>query len=352
MPARTKDGFELLRRVCLSHSEGAGCAHAPTTGGLDGVRCRTAGEPANECDRGPSLVDTRLRSRPTVFGASCAVLGLVSIFASMAGPVRGENCYCEEGMRSAGFGEDAEALWAAAGTNGRFVRDEQLALPFSTEADPCGLTDGSVCCARGFTSGDYLDRGWYYFLDRVEYYYLDHAQYNLLGRRNYVLGHPAYPKWFERQIDQRVGFMGTGRVFWFGVCSYLPGSGSWGGTGGGESEEMWVAAGCVLGGQNLYFSQTAGDYLDRWRYHYLERGRYYYLDSRQYNLLGGLGYMYDQRHYTYLQAHSAYSLRYGGGYAPAGGYAAIPEPTTAVLIVIGALNLIRRKHRAGTMVFA
>jgi len=40
--------------------------------------------------------------------------------------------------------------------------------------------------------------------------YLDRGQYNLLGGLSYQLGHPCYPKLFEKDLDQAVGF--TNRV--------------------------------------------------------------------------------------------------------------------------------------------
>lgn len=50
----------------------------------------------------------------------------------------------------------------------------------------------------GAHAGDYIDREWYHLLDEGQYQYLDRGQYNLLGGLSYQLGHPCYPKLFER----------------------------------------------------------------------------------------------------------------------------------------------------------
>lgn len=66
-----------------------------------------------------------------------------------------------------------------------------------------------------FNAGDYIDRWWYYLLDDGQYYYLDRGQYNLLGGLSYQLGHPCYPKLFERNLDQAVGFTNRVNTGWF-----------------------------------------------------------------------------------------------------------------------------------------
>ena len=66
-------------------------------------------------------------------------------------------------------------------------------------------------------AGDYIDRGWYYLLDDGQYYYLDRGQYNLMGELGYLLGHPCYPKLFERELDQAVGFTNRVNTGWFSI---------------------------------------------------------------------------------------------------------------------------------------
>ena len=117
---------------------------------------------------------------------------------------------------------------------------------------------------ESFNAGDYLDRGWYYFLDEGQYYYLDRGQYNLLGGLSYRLGHPCYPKLFERDLEQAVGFTNRVNTGWFSLC-------------GGQVPISEY----VIWGRHF----NAGDYIDRVRYYYLNKGRYYYLDELQYNLL-------------------------------------------------------------------
>ena len=115
-----------------------------------------------------------------------------------------------------------------------------------------------------FNAGHYIDREWYHLLDNGQYQYLDRGQYNLLGELGYLLGHPCYPKLFERDSDQAVGFTNRQHTAWFSF-------------GGGQvpiNEYVW----------SRHFN--AGDYVDKWRYHFLDRGQYYYLDRGQYNWLG------------------------------------------------------------------
>jgi hypothetical protein len=136
--------------------------------------------------------------------------------------------------------------------------------------------DYAPAYAEGYNAGDYLDRGWYYLLDDGQYYYLDRGQYNLLGELGYLLGHPCYPKLFERDSEQAVGFTNRVNTGWFSL-------------GGGQIPISEYAV------WSNHFN--AGDYIDRERYHYLDKGRYYYLDEVQYNWLGGLGYSFGRPHY-------------------------------------------------------
>ncbi len=151
------------------------------------------------------------------------------------------------------------------------------------------------------SAGDYLVRGWYYLLDDGQYYYLDKGQYNLLGELGYLLGHPCYPKLFEREVDQAVGFTNRVNTGWFSV--------------GGEQVPI---------SEYVVWSRhfNAGDYIDRGRYYFLDRGQYNYLDRGQYNLLGGLGYSFRRPHYQ------------------SGGQCAIPEPSTIGFLGLGALGVL------------
>ena len=80
------------------------------------------------------------------------------------------------------------------------------------------LHSGRAYAVR-FNAGDYIDRGWYYLLDDGQYHYLDRGQYNLLGELGYLLGHPCYPKLFERDFDQAVGFTNRVNTAWLSVGS-------------------------------------------------------------------------------------------------------------------------------------
>ena len=107
-------------------------------------------------------------------------------------------------------------------------------------------------------AGDYLDRGWYYLLDDGQYRYLDRGQYNLMGELGYLLGHPCYPKLFERELDQAVGFTNRVNTGWFSL----------------DGGQVPISEYAVW---SYHFN--AGDYIDRVRYHYLDKGQYYYLEK-------------------------------------------------------------------------
>ena len=64
----------------------------------------------------------------------------------------------------------------------------------------------SYASNANLSAGEYLDRVWYDFLDEGQYDYLDRGQYNLMGGLRYVLGHPAYPKLYERPVGGGIGF--------------------------------------------------------------------------------------------------------------------------------------------------
>ncbi len=157
-------------------------------------------------------------------------------------------------------------------------------------------------------------------MDEGQYYYLDRGQYNLLGELGYLLGHPCYPKLYERGSEQAVGFTNRVNTGWFSVC-------------GGQ---------VPIGEYALWsYHFNAGDYIDRRRYYYLDKGQYYYLDRGQYNLLGGLGYSFGR---PYNQVRYDWSFYQFGK----SGQCSIPEPSTigflglGALVVLGSMRLFRR----------
>lgn len=165
------------------------------------------------------------------------------------------------------------------------------------------------------SAGDYLDRDWYYLLDDGQYYYLDRGQYNLLGELGYLLGHPCYPKLFERDSEQAVGFTNRVNTGWFSL-------------GGGQVPISEYAV------WSYHFK--AGDYIDRWQYYFLDRGQYYYLDRGQYNLLGGLAYMFQCPYYQ---------RQYDWEFYQSTNICAVPEPSTIGFLGLGALIVLgSRKH--------
>ena len=111
--------------------------------------------------------------------------------------------------------------------------------------------DCAPAYAERRNAGDYLDRGWYYLLDDGQYYYLDRGQYNLLGELGYLLGHPGYPKLFERDFDQAVGFTNRINTGWFSIS---------GGQVPISEYAVW----------SYHFN--AGDYIDRVQYYFLDKG--------------------------------------------------------------------------------
>ena len=163
-------------------------------------------------------------------------------------------------------------------------------------------------------AGDYLDRGWYYLLDDGQYYYLDRGQYNLLGELGYQLGHPSYPKLFERESEQAVGF--TNRI--------NPG---WLSLRGGQVPISEYAV------WSYHFN--AGDYIDSGRYYFLDKGQYHYLDRGQYNLLGGLGYKFGR---------PSYQTWYDWGYYQSVGQCVTPEPSTILYLVLGVFGILALKR--------
>jgi hypothetical protein len=142
--------------------------------------------------------------------------------------------------------------------------------------------------------------------------YLDRGQCNLLGELGYLLGHPCYPKLFERDLDQAVGFTNRVNTGWFSL---------YGGQVPISEYAVWS------------YHSNAGDYIDRKRYYFLDKGQYRYLDRGQYNLLGGLGYSFGR---------PSYQRQYDWGYYQSGGQYAIPEPSTIAFLALGALRVFLR----------
>jgi len=213
-----------------------------------------------------------------------------------------------------------------------------------------------------FNTGDYIDERWYYYLDEGQYYYLDRAQYKLLGGANYVLGHPCYPKLYERRSDQGIGFTNRGGIYWLGgglrTFQFVgksvrlsnrigyPFDNAGVGCGGSEPISNYVIWGCCF---------NTGDNIEKWRYYYLDKGRYYALDETQYKWLGGMAYLFESTRY---RGWYAYGFPWGYGLICSmeenlrakipcyRGEPAIPEPASALLMTLGAIiiTLYRRRR--------
>jgi len=175
-------------------------------------------------------------------------------------------------------------------------------------------SDHAPAYAECYNAGDYIDREWYYLLDEGQYHYLDRGQYDLMGELGYLLGHPCYPKLYERDLDQAVGFTNRVNTGWFSLrVGQVPIS----------EYAVWSS----------YFN--AGDYIDRRRYYFLDKGQYLYLDREQYNLLGGLGYSfgrpYNQRRYDWCYYQSV-------------GISVTPEPSTILYLGLGIFGILALKR--------
>jgi len=203
-----------------------------------------------------------------------------------------------------------------------------------------------------FKTGDYIDKEWYYFLDEGQYYYLDRTQYKLLGGANYMLGHPCYPKLYERRPDRAAGFTNTRDISWFD-------SGFFDNLCTGYS----VPLSCNrYAGWGCHFK--TGDNIEKLRYSYLDKGRYYILDVTQYKWLGGMAYLFESTHYgnmysfysPYHSAHdtsdSYHSIRQimikksETEIASIMTEPTIPEPASVLLMTLGTtiITLCRRKR--------
>jgi len=191
-------------------------------------------------------------------------------------------------------------------------------------------------------AGSYLDRGWYYFLDKGQYDYLERGQYNLMNGLNFVLGHPAYPRLFERVACGGIGFESWGHVGFFGI---LDGFGILG--RGDERADKAVGS---EGYRTAFASYGAGDYIDRRWYLIIDREQYYYLDLTQYLLNGGLGYLFGRFSVDLLYDSSVHGRgAFGGDQCNLGPATRIPEPSTIAVLSLGCLCLGRfgRHGRSG-----
>ncbi len=213
--------------------------------------------------------------------------------------------------------EDSRTAWAV---THRFLRALGIAglaaIASLSLADRVNATSvdlaGAPTYAENFNAGDYIDREWYHLLDAGQYHYLDRGQYNLLGELGYLLGHPGYPRLFEREVDQAVGFTNRQHTAWFRF----------------SGEQVPISEYAVW---DRHFNP--GDYIDRKRYYFLDKGQYHYLDREQYNLLGGLGYSFGRPYYQ---------IRVEGGIGQVS-INATPEPNTNFFLGLGALVILRSK---------
>jgi len=197
-------------------------------------------------------------------------------------------------------------------------------------------------------TGDYLDKWWYYNLDEGQYYYLDRTQYKLLGGASYILGHPCYPKLFERSSEQAVGFTNRRRIYipWYDCCwDYLTVSKS--GLRQGLCPDKPVSLGNICIGLMpidkyviWHSCFQPGDNIGKLRYSYLDKGRYYILDEIQYKWIGGLAYEFERPYSRLLRGFKKEGI--------VANTSSIPEPATIGILGLGALGILilRNERRA------
>lgn len=158
-------------------------------------------------------------------------------------------------------------------------------------------------------AGTYIDKEWYYFLDYGQYSYLDRGQYNLIGELGYFLGHPFYPKLYEKDSYKKIGFTNIINKGWFIFLG-----------------EQFPINECAVQGSN--FSNT-DDFTYRQNSYLSDKGLYNYLEKRQYNLLGGLTYSFNRPYYR-----SQVEI------GPTTNVIINPEPSTIGFLGLGAIWLI------------
>jgi len=166
-------------------------------------------------------------------------------------------------------------------------------------------------------AGTYIDNQWYSFLDHGQYQYLDRGQYNVIGKLDYFLGFPHYPKQHNKEFDQSVGFtniVNKGKFAFWGtqvpIIRYA----------------LW---------STYDFSQK--DYFYNRPYYFSDKGQYNYLEKGQYNLLGGLPDSFNRPYYR-SQLETGTTTR---------NVITNPEPSTIGFLGLGAIVVIvlRKKRR-------
>jgi hypothetical protein len=187
-----------------------------------------------------------------------------------------------------------------------------ISLTLATEANAIYLLSDFA------RPGSYIDKQWYYFLDQGQYNYLDKGQYYLIGELGYYLGHPFYPRLHGKSIAQTIGFTSTINKGWFLFLS-----------------EKFST--------NQYIP-PAGYYLDTWapvyrqHYYFADIGKYNYLDKGQYNLLTTL---------AYSSGYPCYQKQFEGTAHPSN-VVANPEPSTIILLGLGAIGIVLRGKKRRT----
>lgn len=166
----------------------------------------------------------------------------------------------------------------------------------------------------------YIDKEWYYFLDQGQYQYLDRGQYHLIGELGYFLGHPFYPKMYEKDISQKITFANTINKGWFIFF-----------------DQQFPLDENNLGSRILLNTRES---IDRQNYNFSDKGLYYYLDKRQYNLFDGPAYSFKQPYY---------GKQFSAGIQTSN-VITNPEPSTIVFLGLGAIAVIvlRKKNRKTT----
>ncbi len=165
-------------------------------------------------------------------------------------------------------------------------------------------------------AGTYIDSQWYRFLDYGQYYYLDKGQYYLIGELGYFLGHPFYPRLYEKDVEQKIGFTNIINKGWFIFLA----------------EQFPIDEHAVR--SSYYFN--AEDSIFKQRYYFSDIGQYNYLEKRQYNLLGGSAYLFRS---------PCFPGQLGTGIGTSD-VVANPEPATIVFLGLGALGIVALRKKS------